>query len=64
LNVVGAIDIPTLLSTPTQDRKTLQEVLLDGITKIRENIVIRRAFNVDVSAGVLAGTYMHGKVSR
>lgn len=47
---------------------TVQESLGEAVSKIRENLVIRRAINISTAAGPgdgssVIGAYMHGKVS-
>lgn len=58
----GPVDIPTFMGSASGD-KVMSDRLLDAITMIRENIVIRRIINLDLSSTATTGLYMHGRIN-
>lgn len=60
----GVIDIPTLMeNNVAQGNSSIQSLLGDIVASIRENIVIRRAFNLDGNGpNSVSAAYVHGKL--
>eukprot|EP01035_Chromulina_nebulosa_P017927 gene17927-23549_t len=67
LPVNGDINIDSLLSTKVLisgvKLDTTKDLLVEVVTRIRENIVIRRAVNIPVTDDIAIGYYVHGKIS-
>jgi elongation factor Ts len=61
----GLIPTASILSTTpaNSNLKNVEELLGEIVSKIRENIVIRKAFNVNILSNEVVGTYVHNKVT-
>lgn len=61
LEVTDVLKLPVIDTFASKTGETVQDILGDITTSIRENIVLRRAENLD-SEGTHTAAYVHGKV--
>lgn len=65
LPAVGLLPMNEVMNSKpiNSNLKNVEELLGEIVSKIRENIVIRKAVNANISASEVVGTYVHNKVS-
>jgi elongation factor Ts len=60
----GAADVAGLLETTLGDGQTVKAKLEEALSRMRENLVLRRAVRYDVGANSVVGSYIHAVDSK